>query len=158
MAARRLILVMLVLLVLSSAVAALIPVERDRGDETSTTTTATTAAPPPTGTLVHRHVDADRARPGTIRIDRGDQLELTVTSAKPGQVEIIELGVLEDVDRFLPARLDLLPSDQGTYPVRLVPPAPAGSEGRIVARVVVDGRGSGQESPQRAPGASEERS
>src|SRR3954466_8672066 len=98
MAARRLILVMLVLLVLSSAVAALIPVERNRAGESSTTSTTAATPPPPTGTLVHRHVDADRARPRTIRIDRGDQLELTVTSAKPGQVEIIELGVLEDVD------------------------------------------------------------
>src|SRR5438128_1723044 len=156
MAARRLILVMLVLLVLSSAVAALIPIERDRGGDSSTTTTTTTAAPSTTGALVSRHVDAGRARPQTIRIDKGDQLELTVTSAKPGQVEIIELGVFEDVDRFLPARLDLLPSDQGTYPVRLVPPAPAGSQGRIVARVIVEGQGSGPKSAQRPPAASEE--
>ena len=137
MAARRLILVMLVLLVLSSAVAALIPVERAAREDTTTSTTTTEAAPLETGDLVHRRVGADSGRPQTIRIDRGDQLELTVTSPKPGQVEIVALGVLEDVDRFLPARLDLLPADQGTYPIRLVPDAPPGDRGRVIGRIVV---------------------
>ena len=137
MAARRLILVMLVLLVLSSAVAALIPVERDALENSSTSSTTTTAAPKPTGELVRRRVDADGKKPQTIELDKGDQLELTVMSSKPGQVEILVLGALEDVDRFLPARFDLLPADPGTYQVRFIPPAPSGATGRVIARIVV---------------------
>ena len=137
MAARRLILVMLVLLVLSSAVAALIPVERDPVDTTSTTTTRTAQEPPEAGELLQRKINADAAKPATIRIARGDQLEVTVTSSKAGQVEIVELGVFEDVDRFFPARLDLFPVDQGTYPVRLLPDAPPADPGRVIGRIVV---------------------
>jgi hypothetical protein len=139
MAARRLILAMLVLLVLSSAVAALIPVERSAVDESSTTTQTTTAEPPEPGDLVRRRVDADRAEPAKIEIHRGDQLELAVTSSAPGQVEILVLGVSQDVDRFSVARFDLLPADRGTYAVRFIPPEPAGDEGRVIARIVVGG-------------------
>jgi hypothetical protein len=137
MAARRLILVMLVLLVLSSAVAALIPVERAARDESSTSTTTTAQEPPAAGELVRRRIDADAKEPATIQIAKGDQLELTVTSSKPGQVEIEALGVLEDVDEFFPARLDLLPADRGSYPVHLVPDEPAGDPGRVIGHVVV---------------------
>ena len=139
MAARRLILVMLVLLVLSSAVAALIPVERDAVQETSSSTTTTAQEPPESGELLHRKIDADAKQPTTIRMARGDQLDVTVTSSKAGQVEIAALGVFEGVDRFFPARLDLLPADQGTYPVRLVPNQPAGDPGRVIGRIVVRG-------------------
>ena len=140
MAARRLILVMLFLLVLSSAVAALIPVERDALDGSSSSTTTTTAPEPPaTGELVKHRLDAQAKKPETIRIAKGDQLELTVSSTEPGQVEIAALGVLEDVDRFFPAHLDLLPADQGTYPVRLVPDEPAGDLGRVIGRIEVRG-------------------
>ncbi len=138
MAARRLILVMLVLLVLSSAVAALIPIERNAVEESSTsTTTTTTEAPPPTGELLHRRITADARKPEPIRIDRGDQLELTVTSSKPGQVEVLVLGSLEAVDRFDPAHYSLLPADPGSYEVRFIPPAPPGARGRVIARIVV---------------------
>ena len=139
MAARRLILVMLVLLVLSSAVAALIPVERKALDDTSSTTTTTVQEPPAAGELVQHKLDADAKRPDTIRIAKGDQLELTVTASQPGQIEIEALGVFEAVDRSFPAHLDLLPADPGTYPVRLVPDEPAGDRGRVVGRVVVGG-------------------
>ena len=141
MAARRLILVMLVLLVLSSAVAALIPVERDAVDTTSTTSTTTAREPPETRKLLERKIDADARKPSTIRMTRGDQLDLTVTSSKAGQVEIVELGVFENVDPDFPARLDLFPVDQGIYPVRLVPDAPAGDRGRVIGRVVVESGG-----------------
>jgi hypothetical protein len=141
MAARRLILVMLVLLVLSSAVAALIPVERDPGEETSSSTTTTAQEPPETGKLLHRKIDADAKQPTTVRMARGDQLDVTVTSSKAGQVEIVELGVFEGVDPSFPARLDLLPADQGVYPVRLVPDEPPADPGRVIARIVVRGGG-----------------
>jgi hypothetical protein len=138
MAARRLILVMLVLLVLSSAVAALIPVERSSDDESTTTTTTTTAAAP-TGELVRAHVDADAKKAAGIRIHKGDQVELTVSSSTPGQVEIPVLGMLEDVDRFIPARFDLLPFDRGTYEVRLLPQGAPTAADRVVGRVIVGG-------------------
>ena len=141
MAARRLILVMLVLLVLSSAVAALIPVERDALEDTSTSTTTTTQEAPEAGELVERKINADAKQPTTIRMARGDQLDVTVTSSKAGQVEIVELGVFEGVDPDFPAHLDLFPVDQGTYPVRLVPDEPAGDPGRVIGRVVVEGGG-----------------
>jgi hypothetical protein len=137
MAARRLILVMLVLLVLSSAVAALIPVEREALKENASSTTTTVQEPPVTGELVRRRIDANAKEPATIRIAKGDQLELTVTSPKSGQVEIEALGVLEDVDEFFPARVDLLPADRGSYPVHLVPDEPAGDPGRVIGHVVV---------------------
>jgi hypothetical protein len=137
-AARRLILVMLVLLVLSSAVAALIPVERSARDDASTAST-TTESRKPSGALVTRRINADEAaKPRAIRIAPGDQLELTVTSSDPGQVEILVLGVLADVDRFFPAHLDLLPADRGTYPVKLIPPEPAGAPGQVIGRIVVE--------------------
>jgi hypothetical protein len=137
MAARRLILVMLVLLVLSSAVAALIPVERDALKDTSSTTTTTVQEPPATGELVRRKIDAGAKEPKAIRLAKGDQLELTVTSAKPGVVEIEALGVFEDVDPDFPARIDVLPADQGSYEVLLVPDAPPGDPGREIARIEV---------------------
>ncbi len=139
MAARRLILVMLVLLVLSSAVAALIPIERDALDDTSTTATAT-KEPAPTGKLVRGKIDADRSKARTIRLRAGDQLQLTVTSSKPGQVEILEPGVLETIDPFLPVHIDLLPLDQGAYLVRLIPPQPPTARGRVIGRIVVGPR------------------
>ncbi len=141
MAARRLILVMLVLLVLSSAVAALIPVERDAVEETSSSTTTTAQEPAESGELLRRKINADAKKPTTIRLAKGDQLEVTVTSSKPGQVEIAALGVFEGVDEFFPARLDLLPVDQGTYPVRLVPDEPPAETGRVIGRIVVRGGG-----------------
>ena len=140
MAARRLILVMLVLLVLSSAVAALIPVDRDPVEETSSSTTTTAQEPAETGEFLERKINADAKRPPTIRMARGDQLEVTVSSSKAGQVEILELGVFDDVDRFFPARLEVFPADQGTYPVRLLPDGPPSGQGRLIGRIVVRGR------------------
>ena len=137
MAARRLILVMLVLLVLSSAVAALIPVDRAERDETTTQAT-TTPQPEPSGELVEARINGDSVNPKRIPVPKGDQLTLTVSASRPGAVEIEALGVFEDVDRFLPAVIDLLPFDRGTYPVRLLPDAEPGT-GRVIGRIVVRG-------------------
>jgi hypothetical protein len=137
MAARRLILVMLVLLVLSSAVAALIPVDRAERDET-TTQTSTTTQPVPAGELVEARISGDSAKPKRILVHKGDQLSLTVSASSPAAVEIEALGVFDDVDRFLPAVIDLLPVDRGTYPVRLLPDTEPGT-GRVIGRIVVRG-------------------
>jgi hypothetical protein len=138
MAARRLILVMLVLLVLSSAVAALIPVDRTEVTDETTSTTSTTPRPAPSGELVTATIRADAAKPKRIPARKGDQLELKLTSSKPGSVEVVALGVFEEVDRLDPARVDLLLFDQGTYPVRFLPPQ-ATTGGRVIGRIVVGG-------------------
>ena len=119
MAARRLILVMLVLLVASSILAALVPVEPNRGgDESSSSTTTTEAAEPrPAGELVRRTIAADDPTPERIELELGDQLDLTVTSAKlADQVEIPAFGGLDEVDPDFPARFDLLAARAGQLP------------------------------------------
>ena len=134
MAARRLILVMLVLLVASSILAALVPVEPNRGgDESSSSTTRTAAAEPrPAGELVRRTIAADDPTPERIELELGDQLDLTVTSAKlADQVEIPAFGGLDEVDPDFPARFDLLPLEPGSFPVRLV------EAERVIARIQV---------------------
>lgn len=118
MAARRLIMVMLVLLVVSSVAAALVPVERDP-DAESTTTETSSEPSAPAGELVRETLPAGEREADPIRISLGDQLELRVTSKRPGQVEIPGLGVVDDVDPEAPARFDLLPLDPGDYPIRL---------------------------------------
>ena len=119
MAARRLIFVMLVLLLASSIAAALVPVERDGGSDTSSSST-TEAARPPAGQVVQRTLDAAGKRTARVRLALGDALVLTVTAPRPDQVEIADLGELEDVDPGAPARFDLLPREPGTYEVRLL--------------------------------------
>jgi hypothetical protein len=141
-AARRLIMVMLVLLELSSILAALVPVERNRpGDDSSSSTTTTTRAPAPvpSGELVRRTIAADDPTPERIKLGLGDQLELTVTTAKlPDQVEIPAFGQLDDVDPDFPARFDLLALEPGSFAVRLV------DAGRVVARIEVSAGGQGK--------------
>jgi hypothetical protein len=117
-AARRLIAVMLVLLFLSSLAAALAPVER-QSDETSTTTTDAIAEPPPEqGDLVRATLDGDRKPPQRVRARVGDQLQLRVTSRRPGTVELVGLGPTEDVDPVAPALFDVLLDAPGRYEVR----------------------------------------
>jgi hypothetical protein len=116
-AARRLIVFMLALLVLSSVAAALVPIDREalRGGSTTTTSPST-----PTGRLVEATVDADREQPKRIGIRLGDSLALTVRSRSPGLVEVVGLGLTDDVDPNAPAVFDLRPDQRGDYPVRLV--------------------------------------
>ena len=114
---------MLVLLVLSSIAAALIPVDRSQtDDETTSSSTTTTTTTRNEGRLLMRRVSAAAAKAPTIRMDVGDQLQLTVTSPLPNMVEIEEFGKLVNVDPNFPARFDLLPFEAGRYPVRLVDP------------------------------------
>lgn len=148
MAARRLVIVMLILLGASTLAAALVPVPAPEDDEREE------QAPPkppdraqPSGDLVRESVripggDETTATEGdegadavpTVRISLGDQLELTVHAAKPGDVEIPAFGELRGVGPATPAVFDLLPFDPGTYVVRLV-----GTE-RTIARIIVEPR------------------
>jgi hypothetical protein len=120
MAARRLILVLLVLLFVSSLAAALVPIERS-GDSTETSTTTRAVAPhPPAGKEIVERIDARERKPETIRMRVGDQLQLTVGSRAPDQVEIVRLDLLEPIDLGAPARFDLLADEPGTYTIRLL--------------------------------------
>jgi hypothetical protein len=135
MAARRLLIVMLVLLAMSMLAAALAPSPGD--DETTSSTTSTTTAghrAPAGGELVEAKLDADAARPQTIRVPLGDQLSLAVSSRRAGQAQIAGLGLVEDVARLAPARFDLLADHRGRYEVRLVDPP------RTLGVIVLGGR------------------
>jgi hypothetical protein len=118
MAARRLILAMLVLLVLSSIAAALVPVGNGGSTSDSSTSTTTSTAPAPTGQLVKRTIAVD-PKTARIRIEVGDQLELTVRSKRADQVEIPAFGELENVDPDFPAHFDILALEPGRFEVRL---------------------------------------
>lgn len=109
---------MIVLLVLSSAAAALVPV--GTGPGTTSTSTTTSTERPPAGRLLKRTLNTGAPKPQTIKLSVGDQLQLRVISHTADQVEIRRLGEIADVDRDSPATFDLLATDQGTYPVRLV--------------------------------------
>ncbi len=160
MAARRLILVMLVLLVLSSILATLLPVERDgAGDESSSSTTSTADRPQPEGELIRRAIAAGDPTPERIELGLGDQLELTVTSAKLADlVEIPAFGDLEQVDPDFPAHFDLLALETGSFVVRLV------EAQRPIARIEVTAAGADQggsgksEKSKDSPGSSTETS
>ena len=136
MAARRLILAMLVLLVLSTVLATLVPVDREGvSDESSSTTSTEPESPSITaGELVRRSIAADDPTPERIELERGDQLELVVTSSKlADQVEIPAFSGLENVDPDFPARFDLLALESGSFPVRL------SQAERVIARIEVGG-------------------
>ena len=121
MAARRLMIVMVVLLGMSALAAALAPRPQGGDESTTTTTTAKREHREPTGgQLIERTIDAQSKRPQTITVPVGDQLSLRVKSSRPGEVEIPDLGLLENVTPVDPARFDVLASSKGRHELRLV--------------------------------------
>ena len=151
MAARRLVILMVALLAASALAAALAPEPRER-DEEQETTAEQTVAPPAAeserGHLVSATLDADAEKPGTVELERGDQLALTVRSVLPGQVEIPALGLLDYVDPDAPARFDLLVEQVGRLEVRLVEPP------RTIGTIAVGGQESEPEAGEGAQAAS----
>lgn len=129
MAARRLVIVMLVMLGIASLMAALAePLEED---EDEPATTAPRPVPAPSGALVKARIEADQRPRSPIELRVGDQLELTVRSRRPDQVEIPAIGELRFVGPFAPARFDFLAWEEATYAVRLV------EADRLIARIEV---------------------
>lgn len=134
---------MLVLLGISTLAAALVPAPEDRG-KTGTETIKRKARPPQRdaqaarGELVEGRIDARSGRPKELRIERGDQLSLSVSAPFGDEIEIPALGLVETVDRFAPARFDLLASRTGTFPVRAV------EADRVLGRIVVGNPRSGR--------------
>ncbi len=135
--------VLLLLLIVSTFAATLVPPPDDDGDETTSSTSSTgqtgsgstTRELESEGRLVRRTVSVDAKRPQRVRLTLGDDLELRVTSETFQEVEIPTLGEFDEVDRFAPAVFDLLPDEEGTYPVLLVGET---GEDRVIARIVVD--------------------
>jgi len=131
MAARRLLIVMLLLLGISSLGAWLIPSQRL---ERARTTTTTESAPPddlPRGGLVTATIRVGGRKLPVVEMRLGQQLILRVRADLRDDVEVPGLGLVEAVDPVTPARFDLLPTEPGRYPVRLV------QGNRTVARIDV---------------------
>lgn len=136
MAARRLIVVLLVLFGISIVAAAIAPERRSpfatSEESTTTTTTATTPAPKPSGELVSTTIAADAADPETVRASPGDQLELSVTSPKPLQVEIPPYGLLEEASPDAPAVFNVLLREPGAVPLT------DAEGGEVIGRILVE--------------------
>ena len=113
--------VMLVLLGMSALAAGLAPPPQS-GDEPPTTSTARTRDHRDLtgGQLVERTIDAQSKRPQTVTVPVGDQLSLRVKSSHTGEIEIPNLGLLQNVTRFDPAHFDILASSKGSHEVKIV--------------------------------------
>jgi hypothetical protein len=55
-----------------------------------------------------------------IRAEPGDQLQLRITSLRPGTVELVDIGPTEDVGPNQPAFFDVLLRREGTFAVRFL--------------------------------------
>jgi hypothetical protein len=140
-AARRLVVVMLVLLAISTLAAALVPPPEERtrtGTQTTERKSRQSRDDRASGELVKGRIDAGRDNPKQLRIERGDQLALTVLAPFGDDVEIPAFGLIETVDPFAAARFDLFANRSGTFPVRAV------DANRVLGRIVVGPRGSGR--------------
>ena len=120
MAARRLIAVMLVLLLISSLAAALAPVDRSEEDGPPPAPVSPSETTANEGRVVTGVIDASAEREQTVKARVGDQLQLRVTSKRPGTVELGRIGDTDDVDPAAPARFDVLLIDDGKFPVRIL--------------------------------------
>jgi len=126
MAARRLIIILVVLFVLS-IVAAMIAPDRRGGliggrststTERTTTTTTTTPDAQPSGEALSKRIAASARKPETVSGTVGDQLELTVASARARAIEIPAFGVTEAAAPEAPAAFNLLLREPGRLPIR----------------------------------------
>jgi hypothetical protein len=125
MAARRLIIVLVVLFAISIGAALLAPDRRssllgsDRSSTTTTTTTTTTATRRlPQDEMIRERIDASAAKPESVDVMVGDQLELVVASNRARLVEIPAFGVTADAVPRAPASFNLLLREAGRVPVR----------------------------------------
>jgi hypothetical protein len=140
-AARRLVIVMLVLLAISTLAAALLPPpERQRSTvPPRAQTQRLTHNPngPKHGLLLDARMRVSNP-PKTVRVDRGDQLRLDVSSPSGEGIEIFRLGLVTPATAFAPAEFDLLATEIGTFAVQTV------ESGRLVGRLLVGKPGTGR--------------
>ncbi len=158
MAARRLVIVMLVLLAISTLAAALLP-PPDRQQSTVPPPAQTKPRPtrnpqgPRQGLLLEARMRVS-SPPKTVRVERGDQLRLDVSSPSGEGIEIFRLGLVAPATEFAPAEFDLLATEIGTYAVQTV------ESGRLVGRLLVGKPGTGRcgvTTPEALPGPGEAR-
>jgi hypothetical protein len=144
-AARRLVVVMLVLLGISTLVAAFLPPPdnpspADRRQPQPNAKQRQAERPPPstrTGMLLVARMPVS-GRPKAVRIERGDELRLTVTAPFGADIEIPGFGLTSPVTPYAGAYFDIFASDRGNFPVIVV------DSGRIVGRVLVGRPASGR--------------
>ena len=132
MAARRLVILMVGLLVVSTIAAALAPPRNEPAEETTSETTV--PAPRESGALVSASLDAGATEPKTIEVTTGDQVSLIVRSPELRQIEIADLGLLQDAAPDSPARFDLLLDSDGSFDVMSLD---AEGVGAVVGTIVV---------------------
>ena len=149
MAARRLLILVLAVLVVSTVGAALIAPPRPQDtpeDQTTTSTPEQRSERAEAGRLVEKSVQSASRRPEVVDLRVGDQLELSVRTRVPAQVEIARLGMLEDAAPDAPAHFSVLATEPGRFAVRIV-------GGRTVALIHVSepGAPSGQGEPPPGP-------
>jgi hypothetical protein len=142
MAARRLIIIMFVLLAISTFAAALAPVQ-----EPATPPIRETTAPAPgpaagASRLIHARLDADAPKPGVVRAEPGDRLELLVASKQPREISIDRLGLIANAAPGAPARFDTLLGEPGSLPVTVLGGA---SIGRVAVERAERRSGKGRE-------------
>jgi hypothetical protein len=142
-AARRLVIVMLVLLGLSTLAAALLPspkrrtaaeqpkAKHERGRKGSAVRETNR------GVLLVARMRISNRPPKTVRIERGDELQLGVGARFGDDIEIPGLGRTAAVTPSAPAEFDLFAARIGTFPVRAV------DSGRLAGRLLVGKPGTG---------------
>jgi hypothetical protein len=120
---RRLIILVAVLMGLTALAASVAPPPQTRRPAASPTPppASTAPAPPPASAgVVTRHLDATTpGAPVTIRVARGDTLELAVDVSEPDTVALDDLD-LQAATPGSPARFELLADTPGEFPLRLL--------------------------------------
>lgn len=119
---------MLVLLAISTLAAALLPPPDGKNPANPAPTKSKKEQRPPkaaprpdeTGLLLVSRMRISDRRPKTVQIERGDQLRLEVAAPFGAIIEIPGFGLTATVTPFAPAQFDLLATQVGTYPVRVV--------------------------------------
>jgi hypothetical protein len=145
-AARRLVVVMLVLLGVSTLAAAFLPPpdEPNSTDRERQQAKAKQREPKPAprrsenGMLLVARLQVSQRRPTAVRIERGDELRLTVIAPFGDDVEIPGFGLTSPVTPYAPAQFDLLATETGNFGVLLV------DSGRLAGRILVGKPGSGR--------------
>lgn len=118
MLARRLLLLAAVLMLLTALAAGLAP---RKTVETGTPPQAPLAAPRPTGDTVVRAIRAVPGAETSVRVRRGDMLELEVAGDVLDTVLLERLDRIDGIEPTTPARFNLLvDAPAGVYPIRLV--------------------------------------
>ena len=115
MVARRLLLFTAVLLLLATLAAGVAP-QRPLPPPPASTIPADPGEP----RTVERRISADASGGTTVRVDRGEILELEVSGRVLDSVLLEGLDRMDAIEPRTPARYNVLAEHPGTYPIRLV--------------------------------------